>query len=183
MSSTNALQIAVLPGYGIGIEVMEPCLELLKLVENRIDGVFHRIVPGQTFLVDGEPGPTGNLHMGIYLSKNARPHPNPEPPEPTRMHDGGRHPRAWILISDDDSFERILAATRHCTTILVSHRLSTVRLVDRIAVIEHGRVVEVGSHDELIALGGRYRTMFELQASRFAEVDDDGREVAHDSLA
>lgn len=80
-------------------------------------------------------------------------------------------------------FERILAATRHCTTILVSHRFSTVRLVDRICVLEHGRVVELGSHDELMALGGRYRTMFELQASRFAEVDDDGREVVHDSLA
>jgi len=77
-------------------------------VEERIPGVFHRIVPGQTFLVDGEPGPTGNLHMGIYLCKNARPHPVEAPPEPTRMHDGGRHPRAWILVSDDDSFERIL---------------------------------------------------------------------------
>ena len=78
-------------------------------------------------------------------------------------------------------FERLLAATRHCTTILVSHRFSTVRLADRICVIEHGRVVELGSHDELIALGGRYRTMFELQASRF--LDDDGREVLYDSLA
>jgi predicted enzyme related to lactoylglutathione lyase len=79
-------------------------------VEERIPGVFHRIVPGQTFLVDGEPGPTANLHMGIYLAKNARPHPDPAPPEPTNMHDGGRHTRAWILVSDDDSFERILDA-------------------------------------------------------------------------
>ncbi len=65
-------------------------------------------------------------------------------------------------------FERILAATRHCTTILVSHRFSTVRHVDRICVLEHGRVVELGSHDELMALRGRYRTMFDLQAERFA---------------
>jgi ABC-type multidrug transport system fused ATPase/permease subunit len=64
-------------------------------------------------------------------------------------------------------FERILAATRQVTTILISHRFSTVRHVDRICVLEHGRVVELGSHDELIAAGGRYRTMFELQASRF----------------
>jgi ATP-binding cassette subfamily B protein len=42
-----------------------------------------------------------------------------------------------------------------------------VRHADRICVLEHGRVVELGSHDELIALGGRYRTMFDLQASRF----------------
>lgn len=79
-------------------------------------------------------------------------------------------------------FERVLAATRHCTTILISHRFSTVRQADRICVVEHGRVVELGTHDELIALGGRYRTMFEMQASRFVEVDDRGEEIVHDTL-
>jgi ATP-binding cassette, subfamily B, bacterial len=66
-------------------------------------------------------------------------------------------------------FERILQATRDCTTILVSHRFSTVRHADRICVLEAGRVVELGSHDDLMAQGGRYRTMFELQASRFRD--------------
>ena len=70
-------------------------------------------------------------------------------------------------------FDRILAATRSCTTILFSHRFSTVRHVDRICVLEHGRVVELGSHEELMALGGRYRTMFDLQASRFGEDEED----------
>jgi ABC-type multidrug transport system fused ATPase/permease subunit len=64
-------------------------------------------------------------------------------------------------------FERILKATRRATTILISHRFSTVRHADRICVLEHGRVIELGTHDELMAAGGRYRTMFELQASRF----------------
>jgi ATP-binding cassette subfamily B protein len=73
-------------------------------------------------------------------------------------------------------FDRVLAATRHCTTILVSHRFSTVRHADRICVLEHGQVVELGSHDELMATGGRYRTMFELQAQRFSE-DDEGLDV------
>lgn len=68
-------------------------------------------------------------------------------------------------------FDRILKATRHSTTILISHRFSTVRHSDRICVLEHGKVVELGTHQELMALGGRYRTMFELQASRFG---DDG---------
>jgi ABC-type multidrug transport system fused ATPase/permease subunit len=71
-------------------------------------------------------------------------------------------------------FDRILAATRHATTILVSHRFSTVRHADRICVLEHGRVVELGTHDELMARGGRYRTMFELQASRFGDETEEG---------
>ena len=71
-------------------------------------------------------------------------------------------------------FDRILAATRHVTTILISHRFSTVRHADRICVLEHGKVVELGSHEELMAAGGRYRTMFELQASRFGAGDEEG---------
>jgi ABC-type multidrug transport system fused ATPase/permease subunit len=70
-------------------------------------------------------------------------------------------------------FDRILAATRQCTTILISHRFSTVRHADRICVLEHGRVIELGTHDELMAQGGRYRTMFDLQAQRFTAVEDE----------
>jgi ATP-binding cassette, subfamily B, bacterial len=73
-------------------------------------------------------------------------------------------------------FDRILAATRRCTTLLISHRFSTVRHADRICVLEHGRVIELGTHDELMARGGRYRTMFDLQAQRFARGQDDEEE-------
>jgi ABC-type multidrug transport system fused ATPase/permease subunit len=79
-------------------------------------------------------------------------------------------------------FDRILNATRGCTTVLISHRFSTVRHADRICVLEHGHVVELGSHAELMALGGRYRTMFDLQAQRFnATEDEEG--VAYEVLA
>jgi ATP-binding cassette subfamily B protein len=79
-------------------------------------------------------------------------------------------------------FDRILAVTRRATTILISHRFSTVRHADRICVLEQGRVIELGSHDELMAGGGRYRTMFELQAKRFgATEDEEGK--AYDVLA
>jgi ATP-binding cassette, subfamily B, bacterial len=72
-------------------------------------------------------------------------------------------------------FDRLLAATRRSTTILISHRFSTVRHADRICVLEHGRVIELGTHDELRDLGGRYRTMFDLQAERFnVPTDEEG---------
>jgi ABC-type multidrug transport system fused ATPase/permease subunit len=71
-------------------------------------------------------------------------------------------------------FDRLLAATRHCTTILISHRFSTVRHADRICVLEHGRVIELGTHDELMSVGGRYRTMFDLQAQRFSVPEEEG---------
>jgi ABC-type multidrug transport system fused ATPase/permease subunit len=70
-------------------------------------------------------------------------------------------------------FDRVLAASRHCTTILISHRFSTVRHADRICVLDHGKVVELGTHDELMAKGGRYRTMFDLQAQRFTATEDE----------
>jgi ABC-type multidrug transport system fused ATPase/permease subunit len=72
-------------------------------------------------------------------------------------------------------FDKVLQATRRVTTILISHRFSTVRHADRICVLEHGRVIELGNHEELMARGGRYQTMFELQAKRFeATMDEEG---------
>jgi ATP-binding cassette subfamily B protein len=72
-------------------------------------------------------------------------------------------------------FDRVLAETRGVTTILISHRFSTVRHAGRICVLEHGKVIEIGSHAELMALGGRYRVMFDLQAKRFeATMDEEG---------
>ena len=71
-------------------------------------------------------------------------------------------------------FDRLLRETRNCTTILISHRFSTVRHADRICVLEHGRVIELGTHDELMAMSGRYRTMFDLQAQRFTTGEDEG---------
>jgi ATP-binding cassette, subfamily B, bacterial len=51
--------------------------------------------------------------------------------------------------------------------LFISHRFSTVRMADRIVVLENGRIGEEGTHDELATLGGRYAEMFELQAASY----------------
>jgi ABC-type multidrug transport system fused ATPase/permease subunit len=86
---------------------------------------------------------------------------------------------------ETEIFERILAATRSCTTVLISHRFNTVRHVDRIAVVADGAVVELGRHEELMALRGRYWRMFSLQAERFATgtPEEGEEEVAFDVLS
>ncbi|MDE2993080.1 MAG: ABC transporter ATP-binding protein [Chloroflexota bacterium] len=53
------------------------------------------------------------------------------------------------------------------TALLISHRFSTVRMADHIIVLEEGRAIEAGSHDELVAQGGRYATLYEMQAGRY----------------
>jgi ATP-binding cassette subfamily B protein len=64
-------------------------------------------------------------------------------------------------------FERFKELTQGKTAVLISHRFSTVRMADRILVVEHGRVQEIGSHEELLAKGGRYAELFQLQAAGY----------------
>jgi ATP-binding cassette subfamily B protein len=69
--------------------------------------------------------------------------------------------------SEYEVFQRFAELTQGKMALLISHRFSTVRMADRIIVLENGRIVEEGSHSQLIALGGRYSSMFELQASSY----------------
>ena len=64
-------------------------------------------------------------------------------------------------------FERFKELTQGKTAVLISHRFSTVRMADRILVIENGQFVEIGSHEELLARGGRYAELFALQAAGY----------------
>jgi ATP-binding cassette subfamily B protein len=69
--------------------------------------------------------------------------------------------------SEYEVFQRFAELTEGKMALLISHRFSTVRMADRIVVLENGRIVEQGSHQRLMALGGRYSGMFELQASSY----------------
>jgi ATP-binding cassette subfamily B protein len=69
--------------------------------------------------------------------------------------------------SENELFEYVQALAQGRSVLLISHRFSTVRSADRIYVLHDGQVVEEGSHDDLIANGGRYAELFELQAAAY----------------
>jgi len=79
-------------------------------------------------------------------------------------------PTAQLDIRAEAAFyNRFLQLTAGLTTMVISHRFATVRKAERIAVLDQGRITELGTHDELVAAGGTYAEMFSLQAARFAE--------------
>jgi ATP-binding cassette subfamily B protein len=84
-------------------------------------------------------------------------------------------PTAQLDIRAEAAFyNRFLELTSGLTTIVISHRFATVRRADRIAVLDQGRITELGSHDELVAARGSYAEMFAMQAARFAEAAPQG---------
>jgi len=69
--------------------------------------------------------------------------------------------------SEHEVFERFSELTEGKMALLISHRLSTVRMADRILVLENGKIAEQGAHEQLIKIGGGYAKMFELQAASY----------------
>lgn len=81
--------------------------------------------------------------------------------------------------AEADLYDRFLDLTHGLTTIVISHRFSTVRRADRIVVLQDGRIAEDGTHDTLVAAGGQYAQLFQKQAMRYADQPTDpGAEFA-----
>jgi len=73
--------------------------------------------------------------------------------------------RRWTRARSTKVFARFAELTAGKMALLISHRFSTVRMADRIVVLKHGAITEQGTHNQLMALGGRYAQMFDLQAA------------------
>jgi ATP-binding cassette subfamily B protein len=69
--------------------------------------------------------------------------------------------------SEFEVFQRFRELSEGKTAVLISHRFSSVRMADRILVLADGKVEAMGTHEELLALGGRYAELFELQAAGY----------------
>jgi ATP-binding cassette subfamily B protein len=83
---------------------------------------------------------------------------------------------ALDVRAEAEFFNHFVELTHGVTTILISHRFSSVRHADGIAVLQGGRVVEKGTHEELLSAGGRYAKLFQLQAERFARGEEEGED-------
>ncbi len=101
---------------------------------------------------------------------------------------------ATILVLDEPTaaldvraeaafFDKFVDVTRSATALLISHRFSSVRHADNIVVLAGGKVIEQGTHEDLLTANGRYADLFHLQAERFAEDDEDSEQVDAADLA
>jgi len=89
---------------------------------------------------------------------------------------------ALDVRAEADFFDKFVELTRGVTTILISHRFSSVRHADGIVVLQGGRVVEKGTHEELLSADGRYAKLFQLQAERFARGEEEGEDEEDEEL-
>ncbi len=162
----NEYQLKVRENVGVGsVDFIEDDLRLRRAVES---GGATEIVGG---LKGGLDTPLGRwFNEGVELSGGQW--------QKIALARAFMREEADILVLDEPTaaldaeaehavFERFRRLAKGRTTILISHRFPTVRMADRIIVIEQGQLVEEGTHDELVAAGARYARLFALQAQGY----------------
>jgi len=139
-------------------------LETLQDSEHGLDTMLARAYDGGIDLSGGQWQRVAIARSLYALSKGARVLVLDEPTA------------ALDVRAEAEFFNEFVTFTEGATTLLISHRFSSVRRADRIVVIEHGKVIEEGSHEHLMSSDSHYKRLFELQARRFREgldADDD----------
>lgn len=115
---------------------------------NLSGGEWQKVALGRSFMRSPDPGEAGSDRAAQILILD----------EPTASLD---------VQSEHDIYVRFKELTRGKTTVLISHRFSTVKMADRILLLDDGKIVEDGSHEELMALNGSYAELFKMQADKY----------------
>ncbi len=84
----------------------------------------------------------------------------------------------WNPVSENAVYQKYLELTRGCTSVFISHRLASTRFCDRILFLEEGKIVEEGTHEQLLEKGGKYAEAFAVQSRYYQEhPEEEGEEV------
>lgn len=161
LAGTMAENVAQAEGGAVDLPRMWDCLERAGVADKIRDlpqGEDTHL--GREVYLDGidlSSGQLQRLMLARALYKNA---PVVVLDEPTAALDP---------LAESDLYQRYSDLTGHCTSVYISHRLASTRFCDRVLLIENGGIAEEGTHEELLALGGRYAYLFDIQSKYYSE--------------
>lgn len=86
-------------------------------------------------------------------------------------------------VAENEIYQKYHQLTSRATSVFISHRLSSTRFCDRILFLEDGRIAEEGTHEELMALGGKYAAMYEIQSRYYRDAGEGEEYVEQEAVA